>query len=268
MKSIPVFIPARNEEARIGQALSRLPLDDVTVLANGCTDRTVEIANHFGVRVIELADGGKLPALQEGIADLGKRALDPFITIDADSFPLFSRHWVASLSSPLKNIQEHQPAVIVGPTWFMDGPGFAANIHRTVTQYKKQFATRTQDFRGSFAGRNMLIRPGTQEVVDALLALAHYWPGEDYAIRDTIVEGGGITYKTPNPLATVSTDAVRYASLRETLVKSRSDEARKRLKQSYIDDRPEGAVRYFKPTDPTYRVVDLADTPTEPRSLE
>ncbi|MDB5175381.1 MAG: hypothetical protein JWM81_239 [Candidatus Saccharibacteria bacterium] len=263
MTMIPIFIPARNEEPHIGDALSRLPIEDVTVLANGCTDRTVEIARYFGARVIERPDAGKLPALQEAIADLGKYATGPFVTLDADSVPLFSRYWVPSLLSSLKDIDKQQPAVVVGPAVFVGGPGFAANTHRTVTHYKKQFTTRKLDFQGSFAGRNMLIRPGNNDVVDTLLELEHYWPGEDYAIRDTIVEHGGTTYKNPSPLAGVTTDAARYGNLRDTLSKTKQHALRSRLKQSYIDDRPFGARRYFKPTDPTYTFVDLTDMPTE-----
>lgn len=263
MTRIPIFIPARNEEAHIGDALLRLPIEDVTVLANGCTDRTVEIAHYFGARVIERQEAGKLPALQEAIADLGKQATRSFVTLDADSVPLFPRRWVSSLASSLKNIDEQQPAIVVGPTLFVKGPGFAANAHRTLDQYRKQFTTRKQDFRGSFAGRNMLIRPGADAVVDALLELEHYWPGEDYAIRDTIMEHGGTTYKDPSPLAGVATDAARYANLRDTLSKTKQHALRSRLKQSYIDDRPFGARRYFKPTDLTYKIVDLTDMPNE-----
>ena len=69
-----VVIPAYNEEGVIGACLESLLADykhgefEVVVVANGCTDKTVEIALGFGdpVRVIELAEGNKAKALNRG----------------------------------------------------------------------------------------------------------------------------------------------------------------------------------------------------------
>jgi hypothetical protein len=71
-----VIIPAHNEEAVIGRCLRSLlagaPLDmlEVIVVANGCTDGTVAVAQSFGpaVRVISLARACKHEALNAGDA--------------------------------------------------------------------------------------------------------------------------------------------------------------------------------------------------------
>ena len=83
-----VVIAAHNEEAVIGRCLRRLLAGaepgefDVVVVANGCTDRTAEVARDFpGVRVIELDQAGKAAAL-----NAGDRASEVFprLYLDAD----------------------------------------------------------------------------------------------------------------------------------------------------------------------------------------
>nr|WP_275409955.1 glycosyltransferase [Actinoplanes deccanensis] len=65
---ISVIMPAFNEEAGIGTTLRALtentPEDvEIIVAANGCTDRTAEVARSFGVRVVEIATPSKTAAL-------------------------------------------------------------------------------------------------------------------------------------------------------------------------------------------------------------
>jgi glycosyl transferase family 2 len=65
-----VIMPAFNEEAGIGDALrvlTEIPEFgtnmEIVVAANGCTDRTAEVARSFGVRVVEIATPSKTAAL-------------------------------------------------------------------------------------------------------------------------------------------------------------------------------------------------------------
>ncbi|MFD0821566.1 glycosyltransferase family 2 protein, partial [Micromonospora zhanjiangensis] len=83
-----VIMPAFNEEAGIGDVLATLtrspgfgPDLRVLVAANGCTDRTVEIARSYGVRVVEVAAASKPAALNaaDRLADGDVR-----IYLDAD----------------------------------------------------------------------------------------------------------------------------------------------------------------------------------------
>ncbi|WP_250002923.1 glycosyltransferase [Actinoplanes sp. M2I2] len=65
---ISVILPAFNEEAGIGPTLRTLTgnADDnieIIVAANGCTDRTAEVARSFGVRVVEVGAPSKTAAL-------------------------------------------------------------------------------------------------------------------------------------------------------------------------------------------------------------
>lgn len=85
---LSVIIPASNEEGWIGRCLEAIAASDpveggleVIVVANGCRDRTAEIAHGFsgrmpGLQVIELERGSKPLALNAGdaVAKGGKRA--------------------------------------------------------------------------------------------------------------------------------------------------------------------------------------------------
>ncbi|MEV6343173.1 glycosyltransferase [Actinoplanes sp. NPDC051851] len=67
---VSVIMPAFNEEEGIGTVLGALTESsdfdsdvEIIVAANGCTDRTAEVARSFGVRVIEIATPSKTAAL-------------------------------------------------------------------------------------------------------------------------------------------------------------------------------------------------------------
>jgi glycosyltransferase involved in cell wall biosynthesis len=86
---ISVIVPACNEGRVIGRLLSRLVSSagpdelEVLVVANGCTDDTVEVASRFGppVRVLTVAAAAKPAALAEG--DQAASGF-PRIYLDAD----------------------------------------------------------------------------------------------------------------------------------------------------------------------------------------
>jgi glycosyltransferase involved in cell wall biosynthesis len=67
-----IVIAAHNEAAVIGRCLDALLAGaapgefDITVVANGCSDATAEVAAHAGVRVVELVSAGKVAALNAG----------------------------------------------------------------------------------------------------------------------------------------------------------------------------------------------------------
>lgn len=84
-----VIIPAHNEEALIGRCLQTMMERategelEIVVVANGCTDRTAEVAGSYapGVRVIETEVASKIAALR-----LGDKAAAEFprFYVDAD----------------------------------------------------------------------------------------------------------------------------------------------------------------------------------------
>lgn len=82
-----VVIPAHDEERGLGRLLPQVvPPGEgrlrVVVVANGCTDRTADVARSCGVDVVELPEGNKQRAMRSG-ADLADRRL-PLVLLDAD----------------------------------------------------------------------------------------------------------------------------------------------------------------------------------------
>lgn len=84
--SVAVIIPAYNEERHIGQVLTAVKkvdeVDDIVVVSDGSTDRTVEVAYGFDVRVIELPQNmGKGCAMKAG---LDNTSASTVLFLDAD----------------------------------------------------------------------------------------------------------------------------------------------------------------------------------------
>ena len=76
-----VIVPAYNEEATIAETLARLSGYDVIVVANGCTDSTVERARSAGGRVIEFGEAlGSRRPIEMAMDDIN----DDILIIDAD----------------------------------------------------------------------------------------------------------------------------------------------------------------------------------------
>jgi len=85
---ISVIIPAYNEETGLGRVLGQLTRAsdfgsdiEVIVAANGCTDRTADVAREYGVKVVEIETPSKTAALNA--ADAVASGF-PRIYLDAD----------------------------------------------------------------------------------------------------------------------------------------------------------------------------------------
>lgn len=107
VRPLSVVIPAHDEEAVIVRCLDRLLAGaepgelDIVVVANGCGDRTADLARNYGppVRCIELAEGSKPAALNAGDA---AAARFPRVYVDADVELGIAdlRHLAAALDEP------------------------------------------------------------------------------------------------------------------------------------------------------------------------
>ena len=91
---VTVLVPAHNEEAVLGLTLESLaaqsrPPDRVLVVADNCTDRTVEVARAHGIEVVETVDNTekKAGALNQALAGFlpEATAADVVLVMDADS---------------------------------------------------------------------------------------------------------------------------------------------------------------------------------------
>src|SRR5439155_17118196 len=84
---ITVIIPCLNEEQGVEQVLRRIPefVDEIIVVANGSTDRTAEVAEGFGAKVIREDVRGYGRSYKTGF---GSATGDLIVTLDGDqSYP-------------------------------------------------------------------------------------------------------------------------------------------------------------------------------------
>jgi len=84
-KTVTVIIPAYNEEATIGDVVTRFAshesVDEVLVVDNNCRDRTAEIARDAGARVVAEANAGYGCALMRGMSEANG---DFLVLVEAD----------------------------------------------------------------------------------------------------------------------------------------------------------------------------------------
>jgi biofilm PGA synthesis N-glycosyltransferase PgaC len=84
---ITALIPAHNEAGVLRECLDAvraqtLPVDEIVVVADSCTDDTVSVAESYGAVVVETEQGGKAASQQVGLAHVRG---DILVCIDADT---------------------------------------------------------------------------------------------------------------------------------------------------------------------------------------
>ncbi|TFH27085.1 MAG: glycosyltransferase family 2 protein [Bacteroidia bacterium] len=85
--SIAVVIPALNEEKQLGEVIDAIPdfADYIIVVDDGSTDRTVEVAEEKGAKVIShRINRGLGAALSTGVKTVLGMDVDIMVNMDAD----------------------------------------------------------------------------------------------------------------------------------------------------------------------------------------
>jgi cellulose synthase/poly-beta-1,6-N-acetylglucosamine synthase-like glycosyltransferase len=124
-ENVAVIIPAHNEEAVLYDSLmaasALLPLSQIHVVSDGSTDRTVEIAESFGVLVLDLnPNRGKAGALAAAIEHFNlARRFKVVLLLDADTrlspdylrtgLPLFDKPDVVAVAGRVRCLLEPPP---------------------------------------------------------------------------------------------------------------------------------------------------------------
>lgn len=124
-KSKPRFsivIPCFNEEKFIGRTLESLSRQSFTdfeiiVVNNNCTDNTVEVAESYGVKVVNESNRGVCWARQ-----CGTLASNGEIVISTDADTVFKNDWLEKIDMTFRN---HDCIAVAGPCAYKDGPWWA-----------------------------------------------------------------------------------------------------------------------------------------------
>jgi hypothetical protein len=204
--SIPVLIPARNEAAHIATTLGSLPEEaEPFVIPNGCIDDTAAIAEGLGATVLNGSPEGKLPALQFAINHLGERAIEPFVSLDAETRPVLPNKWLSTMLKARGKLDPERPAIVTGPYFFEGLNPVTLALKNTLHCYDLLSLHRNPGW--AMSGTNMLFDLQDETTIQHVLELPHIWPLEDKAIRGVVVRRGGMVANTIHPHALVLTDA-------------------------------------------------------------
>ncbi len=122
---VSVVIPVYNEEKYIARCLTSLMRqdeypDEIIVVDNNCTDRTVEICKQFPVRIIKESTQSLIAARNKGFDSAHYNII---ARCDADS--LIPQNWVANIK---KDFAEFSIDALVGPISFFDLP-FKSSVY-------------------------------------------------------------------------------------------------------------------------------------------
>ena len=135
---LSLIVPASNEEALIGGCLEALAASEgpgvpveLIVVANGCTDRTVEVAEGlrgaieargWRYQVIDRARGGKLAALNAGDLIAAPGGMRAYVDADVTVSP-------GLLAEVVTLLNREAPAYASGQVRIVGGPGFASRAY-------------------------------------------------------------------------------------------------------------------------------------------
>ncbi len=245
-----VLIPAKNEGQRLSVLLERLPRHQVEpiVAVNGSEDDTAEVARRYTDRVFEFEASGKLPAIQSTLKQLGERALEPMMLIDADTVPLLPEAWhrigLRALTS------NNHPVMMSAPVIFRQNKaGRMAPLVRSAFRYVQTASTRSEvrhtGVGGAQYGPNMGMRLFSKLALDTVVELPNIWPEMDVAHTQVVMESHPLATfeQLIHPFASALTpEPAAMQPISEWIKNSAS--AHEATRRAYRESGPEGTTTY------------------------
>jgi glucosyl-3-phosphoglycerate synthase len=158
---IAVCLPARDEEATVGDVVAAIPdelVDEIVVIDDGSGDRTAAVAAAAGARVVSIEGAGKGAAMRRGLEETTG---DLVVYLDAD-VRNFEQHFVTGLVGPLL---EHDDLALVKAFYLRptaDGPEGGGRVTELVAKpllrlLFPELASLRQPLAGEVAARRTLL---------------------------------------------------------------------------------------------------------------
>lgn len=183
---VSVVIPVFNEEAYIEDCLKSLlkqtePADEIIVVDNNSTDKTMQIVKKYPVRILKEKTQGITPARNKGF-DSAKYEL--IARTDADV--RVPRDWIKRIKDDFKT---HEIDALYGPVVFYDLPLKTPAYTKAYFDFIKQLQSGKE---ASLYGPNMVITKKIWLRVKDLLCTDDSSVHEDHDLGIHIAQIGGI----------------------------------------------------------------------------
>jgi glycosyltransferase involved in cell wall biosynthesis len=241
----PVVVCAHNEAADIGSTLVSLAMSDrdmrPIVVDNGSTDETAAIAETMGATVLSEPRPSKMRAYKAALGFLDADIMGRTVLFtDADT--IVGTRWAERLSNFVETLDEGDGGIAFGLVMFSHSQSRLTNSVRNLSHSFGQLRSRmSKGIKPPIArGANCAIHfDDDGAILERLLGMRHDVFPQDQAVRDAIIELGGLTGADLHPDSTVLSRGDRYGSILEYIRARRRTSNYKRLyAQDYGDDHP------------------------------
>ncbi|MCA9328724.1 glycosyltransferase family 2 protein [Candidatus Saccharibacteria bacterium] len=206
--TISIVIPVYNEEKHIGACLQSIAAqtrrpDEVIVVDNNCTDRTVEFAKQFDfVRVIQQAQQGRGHARNAGF---NAASSDIIGRIDVDS--RLDKHWVERVLKHFRDDAELAGLTGLGKTAFFP---FINTPKSTLFSRSYYWFVHTQFRAVTMWGATMAVKKSAWESVKDQVSTDDSIVHEDQDLSLWIAASGGKILQTNDVLITTNGQEYRF----------------------------------------------------------
>lgn len=154
---------------------------------------------------------------------------------------MFPKLWLKSMLKAREREDPNIPTVINGPVVFgRINPLLAAC--RNIAYWRFLIKT-LQDQTSGPCGMNVLVDLKDDQTLESVLEMPNFWPRDDVALRDTILDHGGQYVKIINLAAIALTDGVRFPDLL-TRFQLGGAKTRELIDQSYLEEAAPGSMPY------------------------
>lgn len=185
---VSVVIPVYNEEKYIEKCLVSLKNqiekpDEIILVDNNCTDKTVEIAKKFPVKIIKEKKQGMIPARNRGY---NEASFDIIARCDADA--VLPSNWIAKIK---ENFAKKNIDALTGPVVFYDLPLIRTTFFAKIYLDFMRFVQKGNDI---LLGPNMALSKQIWKKISSKVCLNDRIVHEDIDIAIHVAkEGGRIT---------------------------------------------------------------------------